>query len=127
MTGKPLILIADDNIDDRQVMVSTLIQAGYDVIQAIDSGSARKVVHEHDVAVAIIDHFMTPHDGVEFARYMQLDKINIPMYLITSDDDSGLLAEASKLGFIGLLKKPIQPERLVRTVERGLRLRQKST
>ncbi|HNQ91353.1 MAG TPA: response regulator [Alphaproteobacteria bacterium] len=126
MTDKPLILIADDNANDRAAMADALTKAGYGVIQAIDSGSARRVAREHDVAVAIIDHFMTPHDGVEFARYMQLDKINIPMYLVTHDDDSGLLAEASKLGFVGLLKKPVSSERLVSAVDRGLKLRRKS-
>lgn len=123
MTDKPLILIADDNEDDRTTMATALTGAGYNVIQAIDSGSARKVAREHDVAVAIIDHFMTPHDGVEFARFMQIDKISIPMYLITHEDDSGLLSEATKLGFVGLLKKPVPTNRLVSAVERALKMR----
>jgi len=125
MTETPLILVADDNEGDRSAMALTLKNAGYDVIQAIDSGSARKVAREHDVAVAIIDHFMTPHDGVEFARFMQLDKIDIPMYLVTHEDDSDLLSESSKLGFIGLLKKPVSPQRLISAVERGLKLRER--
>ena len=125
MSDAPLILIADDNEQDRSEMAATLKEAGYQVMQAIDSGSARKVAREYDVAVAIIDHFMNPHDGQEFARFMMLDNIKMPMYLVTHDDDTGLLEESAKLGFVGLLKKPVPKARLLSAVERALKLRDK--
>lgn len=80
MSDAPLILIADDNEADRSEMANALKEAGYQVMQAIDLGSARKVAREYNVAVAIIDHFMSPHDGLEFARFMVLDHIRMPMY-----------------------------------------------
>ncbi len=116
MTDRPLILVADDNEADRKAIADALKEAGYNVMQAIDAGSARKVANEYDVAFAFIDHFMTPHDGVEFARYMALDEKNIPMYLVTHDDDTDLLKIALELGFLGLMKKPVDPKRAVSTV-----------
>ena len=122
---KPFILVADDNEQDRSAMAEALKQAGYDVMQAVDSGSARKVANEYDVDVAIIDHFMTPHSGVEFAKFMVYDQINMPMYLVTHEDDSDLLSEATHLGFLGLLKKPVAPDRLIKAVERAIKLRER--
>ncbi len=120
-----VILVADDDDSDRQVIVDALTKAGYQVMQAIDAGSARKVVHEYKVAVAFIDHFMTPYSGLDFANFMSLDKIKLPMFLVTHEDDSGLLVESSRLGFLGLLKKPVPAERAVKAVERALSLRKK--
>lgn len=123
MSDIPNILVADDNESDRLALASAIETAGYRVFQAIDAGTARRVVHEHNIDAAFIDHLMTPHDGVEFARYMALDKISLPMYLVTHEDDSDLLTEATRLGFIGLLKKPVSPERAVKAVERALKLK----
>lgn len=108
-----LILVADDNEADRVSLASVLMEAGYPVMQAVDGGTARRVMNEYPVAVAFIDHFMDPYGGVDFARFMTIDKISVPMFLVTQDDDSGLLMEATKLGFTGLLKKPVSPERVL--------------
>lgn len=125
MTDAPLILIADDNKDDRLEMVKNLEAHGYRVIQAIDGGSARKVIHEHDVAAAIIDHFMAPYGGLEFARGARLDGIILPMMMVTSEETMDLLVESTHAGFMGYLKKPVAPERLAQAVQRMLRVHEK--
>ncbi|HRK97573.1 MAG: response regulator [Alphaproteobacteria bacterium] len=126
MIDTPIILVADDDEKDRMAIVTALTDAGYTVMQAVDGGSARKVVHDYDVALAFIDHYMTPHDGVEFSRFMTIDKIILPMYLVTHEDDSGLLAESTKLGFAGLLKKPVSAEHVVMAATRALKTREKT-
>ncbi len=125
MTDAPLILIADDNKDDRLAMVKNLEAHGFRVIQAIDGGSARKVIHEHDVACCIIDHFMSPHGGLEFARGARLDHISLPMMMVTSEETADLLVESTHAGFMGYLKKPVEAERLAQAVARMLRVRVK--
>lgn len=125
MTDAPLILIADDNQDDRLEMVKNLEAHGYRVIQAIDGGSARKVIHEHDVAACIIDHFMAPHGGLEFARDARADGIILPMMMVTSEETMDLLVESTHAGFIGYLKKPVAPQRLAQAVARMLRVHEK--
>lgn len=121
-----VILVADDDESDRRGLSKALMDAGYEVMQAIDAGSARKVVHEYHVAAAFIDHFMFPYGAIEFAQFMTIDDIKLPMYLVTHEDDSGLLSEATRLGFIGLLKKPVSPERAIQAVERILKKNQQA-
>ena len=116
MEDQPVILIADDNDEDRKIIADALREAGFSVMQAIDAGSARKVANEYEVSFAFIDHFMTPYDGVEFARFMAMDGKDIPMYLVTHEDDSDLLTECLRLGFLGLMKKPVDPQRVVSIV-----------
>lgn len=117
----PLILIADDSQVSREFMANILIAAGFKVIQAIDGGSALKVIHEHPVTVAIIDHFMSPHGGFDFAKKVRIGKFNIPMIMITNEETSDLLIETTRHGISKYLRKPVEPKRLVETVQRTLR------
>ena len=51
---------------------------------------------------------------------MTIDKIILPMYLVTHEDDSGLLAESTKLVLPVLLKKPVSAEHVVMAATRAL-------
>ena len=117
----PLILIADDSQVSREYLANILIPAGYRVLQAIDGGSAFKVVTEHDVSLVIIDHYMQPHGGLEFARIVQGLNIDLPMIMVTQEETSDLLLEISKYGIGSFLKKPAEPARLLETIRRALR------
>ncbi len=120
-TGAPLILIADDSQVSRESMANVLRAAGYDVVQAIDGGSALKVVNEHPVALAIIDHFMAPHGGFDFAKQIKLNRLNIPMIMVTNEETSDLLVETTRHGIGKYLRKPVDPNRLIETIRRTLR------
>lgn len=121
MSQPPLILIADDSQVSRQYMTTALKTAGFEVIQAIDGGSALKVLHEHPVAIAIIDHFMVPYGGFEFAKQAKMFKPGLPMIMVTNEETSDLLIETTRHGINKYLRKPVDPERLVETVRRTLR------
>jgi guanine deaminase len=121
MTSKATILIADDSEVSRDYMANILRSSGYHVIQAIDGGSALKVVHEHAITLAIIDHYMAPHGGFEFARYVRDNNLKLPMIMVTNEESSDLLIETTRFGIGRYLKKPVDPKRLVETVKRSLR------
>ena len=118
----PLILIVDDNEPTRQLMVGILGSVGYTTMQAIDGGSALKVVQDFDVACVVIDQYMEPMGGFEFAQHFQLNEIQPPrMIMITAHETSDLLTKSQALGFSQVLQKPVVPDRLVTAVERALR------
>lgn len=121
MPDSPLILIADDSQISREFLANTLKTAGYNVIQAIDGGSALKVIHEHRVAIAIIDHYMAPHGGFDFAKQVKLNKLDLPMIMITNEETSDLLIETTRHGINKYMRKPVDPKRFVETVRRTLR------
>lgn len=122
MNEAPLILLADDSEVSREYMNNILSTAGYRVIQAIDGGSAMKVVTEHKVSLAIIDHYMAPYGGLEFARNLEIADIRLPMIMVTNEETSDLLVEITKRGIAGYLKKPADPKHLLEIVKRTLRL-----
>ena len=122
MSDAPLILVADDSQEAREYLAEILKSAGYRVIQAIDGGSAVKVVLDHDVSVAIIDHFMSPHGGFDFAKEVRSRNIDIPMIMVTNEETSDLLIEITRFGIQNYLRKPVEAERLLMSVRRALRI-----
>ncbi len=119
----PLILVADQDATSRDQLAAALEKAGFRVVKALDGGTAKKVVVEHDVYCAIVDHHMSPHDGFDFALFVQSNNMDLPMILTATTKISDLLTESQKRGFYSLLYKPVEPARLVNTVRRALKER----
>ena len=121
MDGK-LILIVDDNEPTRQLMAGILGSVGFSTLQAVDGSTAAKVVREHPVDCAIVDQYMEPMGGFDFARHLKDYNIEAPpMIMITAHETTDLLQKATEHGFRQILQKPVTPDKLVLSVERALR------
>lgn len=114
------ILIAEDNDVTRDLMTGILQSRGYKIFGAIDGGSAIKVAEERSIDLALVDLNMSPKGGFDFVRYLTVNGMDIPVIIVTSDDSSDLLMAANNLGVRQVLNKPVEPERLIKSVERIL-------
>lgn len=83
--SKPVILIADDNIDFRTFMKVSLSQ-DYNVYEASDGLDALKMLSDKDIDVVISDVMMPNMDGTEFCRKVKSDinTSHIPVILLTA-------------------------------------------
>jgi DNA-binding response OmpR family regulator len=115
------ILIAEDNDVSREMMASILRTQGYMVYGAIDGESAIKLLSERSVDMALVDINMAPKGGFDFIRYLLAQGKKLPVVIVTGDDNSNVLLEANALGVVQVLHKPVDPKRLLQTVERILR------
>ena len=118
-----LVLIADGDEADRNRMAELLDMHGYRVIQAIDGGSAIKVLQEWSVDLAIIAHRMSPHDGIEVAKHILVKGLDVGIVLLSDNTATDLLVEAGRFEISQVLQKPVAPDRLVSIVRRVLRAR----
>lgn len=116
-----VILVADDNEPARKLMAAILEKEGYEVMQAIHGAAAVKVAHEYNVICAVVDQYMEPKGGFDFARHVETFRLPIPMLLVTGHITSDLLEQARRAGFFQVLQKPITPERLVKTVDMAMK------
>lgn len=115
------ILVAEDNDVSREMMVSILKTQGYKVLGAIDGQDAIEQIQKNDVDMALVDINMAPKGGFDFCRYLIVNSIQLPVVIVTADDSSDMLTQASDLGVRRVLQKPIKPERLLDTVARVLK------
>jgi guanine deaminase len=115
------VLIAEDNEVSREMMAGILRAQGYKVIGAIDGESAIKVITDRSVDLALVDINMAPKGGFEFVRYLLAKGSKLPVVIVTGDESADMLMEASALGVAQIIQKPVDPRRLIQTVERILR------
>lgn len=117
------ILIAEDNDVSREMMSGILRAQNYKIYGAVDGESAIKVINDRPIDLALVDINMAPKGGFEFVRYLVAKGNKLPVVIVTGDDSADMLMEASSLGVAQVLQKPVDPKRLLQTVERILRKR----
>lgn len=117
------ILIAEDNDVSRDMMVGVLNARDYNILEATDGGSAIEILQNHDIDLALVDLMMSPTSGEEFVKHLVVQGLDIPVIVITANDSSDVLLEMTGLGVAQVIQKPIDPDRLLQSVERVLRRR----
>lgn len=117
------ILVAEDNDISREMIAGLMRGQGYHVFGAIDGESAIKVVQDRPVDLALVDINMAPKSGFEFVKYLIVHGLDVPVVVITADESSHILMEASALGVTKVIQKPVDPEKLVQVVHRILKRR----
>ena len=125
MSEKTQILVAEDNDFVRTQIVTFLSKEGYEMIECRDGEDALKKMAE-EVSLAIVDVRMEPLDGFEFIRSIRGSAYDAPVILVTGDQNPDLLNEASKYAVAAVLMKPVQRDRLIKTVDRTLKIAARS-
>jgi len=121
MPERPKVLVVEDNDFVRMQIVSHLKGAGYDTQEAPDGDLALNTIEDDaDIELAIVDVRMDPMGGFEFIKILRDNDNKLPVILVTGDDTADLLEQAGKYGVAAVLMKPVEKDRLVRTVERTL-------
>ncbi len=115
------ILVVEDNDFVRMQICRFLGDSGFEAIESTDGEHAMNVLDD-DIDLAIVDVRMEPVDGFEFIRTMRNNNNQTPVFLVTGDNNSDLLSEATKLGVGAVFKKPVQKERLIKMLSRALQI-----
>jgi len=125
MTDNHPILVAEDNDFVRMQIVKYLKDAGYDVIEAKDGDEATSIAKVSDISLAVVDVRMEPVDGFDFIRALHGFQLEIPVILVTGDNNPDLLNKAGELKVSAMLTKPVEKDRLLKAVERTLAMQKR--
>lgn len=115
------ILTIDDSKTMRDMLMLTLSDAGYDVIQAVDGEDGVNVLKGGEqVDVVITDINMPKMDGYEVIRQLRKDPANktLPILVLTTESDTDKRGIAREAGATGWMVKPFDPDRLVQTIRK---------
>lgn len=115
------VLIVDDNEPTRQLLAGIVNGGGYNALLAADGDAAIKLAKENEISCALIDQYMEPMDGFVLAGNLNLEGSLFPMTMITANESNDLLVQARQHGFISIMMKPVDPDRLLKVVERMCR------
>ncbi|GIO35817.1 DNA-binding response regulator [Paenibacillus antibioticophila] len=106
------VLIADDNVNIRELLRYALTKEGYQVHEAQDGQEAVKLMGQAPIDLAIIDILMPGMDGFDLCEYIRND-YNIPIIMLTALDQLADKKRGYLRGTDDYVTKPFEPEELV--------------
>jgi DNA-binding NtrC family response regulator len=108
------ILIVDDDETIRSVLTTLLREEGYLVQTAENGRQALEVLDRIDCAVLLTDLMMPIMDGLELARVLRDQDIEIPVVVMTAV--GALSPRALEMGATAYIEKPFDFDSLLETV-----------
>jgi two-component system, cell cycle response regulator DivK len=110
-----LILVAEDQEDNRQILRDLLGNAGYEMIEAEDGEQVLAQAAKHRPDLILMDVQLPLMDGYEATRRLKADPAlrAIPVIVVTSYALSGDEAKARAAGCDAYVAKPYSPRTLL--------------
>ena len=116
------ILIVDDEIGIRNLLSEILQDEGYTVATAENVETARRLRQETRPAMVLLDIWLPDSDGItllkEWAREGLLD---MPVVMMSGHASIDTAVEATKIGALDFLEKPIALQKLLTAVKNALK------
>lgn len=111
------ILVVDDDADLRRLFRTALAIAGYQVDDAADGLEALHMIENRAPDLVVLDLMLQSLDGISVQQELAARAItrNIPIVIVTGSD-----LEVAGANVACILRKPVMPDRLVRTVKQCL-------
>lgn len=109
------ILVADDDPVIRHLIASVVRNEGYAPVTAEDGREAIRILLSDAGFGAAVFDLMMPHvEGIDIIRHMRTEKrlMRIPVIMITSERELGIMKDGFKAGAALFLPKPFTPEQL---------------
>jgi two-component system response regulator PilR (NtrC family) len=100
-------LVIDDEPDIRELIALSLDRIGLDTHTAGNLADAKHLLETYDFDVCLTDMRLPDGNGVEFVKYLQKVRPNLPVAIITAHGNIDSAVEAMKSGAFDFVSKPI--------------------
>ncbi len=109
------VLIADDEVDHRDLLALSLRRFGYQIVTANDARGALDVLSRGGVDAALIDVRMPGQSGIELCRRIRSDPAleSLPIMVVSADVHRDRITDALHAGADDYLCKPFGRDELV--------------
>jgi DNA-binding NtrC family response regulator len=115
------ILVVDDEIGIRELLSEILSDEGHVVLTAENAAAARRERSAGEPELILLDIWMPDTDGVALLReWVAAGPLLVPVIMMSGHATLETAAEATRLGAIDFLEKPIALARLLGAVRAGL-------
>lgn len=117
------ILIVEDELAIREMLVTALEMAGFHSLEAQDATQAYALVVDHQPDLIVLDWMLPGSNGIELARRLKRDAISaeIPIVMLTAKDEEDNKVHGLEAGADDYITKPFSPRELVARLKAILR------
>jgi adenylate cyclase len=124
MADVPVILIVDDNEDNRYTLQLLLESDGHERIASAASGNeAIALIEKEKFSLVLLDLMMPDLNGDEVLKLIKSDpdKRDMPVVMISADTDAEKISQCIEFGADDYLPKPFNPTILRARIDAALR------
>src|SRR5450432_4914827 len=122
MAQQKEILIVDDEVGIRELLSEILQDEGYQVSLAENAGAARSYRAHTQPSLVLLDIWMPDTDGITLLKeWAASGQLTMPVVMMSGHGTIETAVEATRIGALDYLEKPIALQRLLGTVKRALR------
>lgn len=115
------ILVVDDEIGIRELLSEILYDEGHTVELAENAQQAREARQRARPDLVLLDIWMPDTDGVSLLKeWASQSLLDMPVIMMSGHATIDTAVEATRIGAIDFLEKPITLQRLLKTVAAGL-------
>ncbi|WP_375578488.1 sigma-54 dependent transcriptional regulator [Marivirga tractuosa] len=122
--GKKL-LIVDDDPSFNEMLCNYLLRNNYEVESAHSAQSALELLKKHAFDLVLTDFRLPKMNGLELIEVIKKDQSQTPVILITNYADIRTAVQSIKLGAFEFVNKPVNPDELLKTIEKALESKSK--
>ena len=115
------ILVVDDEMGIRELLAEILGDEGHVVTMAENAQQARQVRATTTPDLVLLDIWMPDTDGVTLLKEWQRDRmLTMPVIMMSGHATIDTAVEATRIGALNFLEKPISLQKLLKAVQQGL-------
>ena len=116
------ILVVDDEMGIRELLSEILADEGHTVLLAENAGAARKIRSEKRPDLVLLDIWMPDTDGISLLKeWSSAGLLTMPVVMMSGHGTIDSAVEATRVGAIDFLEKPIALQKLLATVKKALK------
>jgi two-component system, LuxR family, response regulator FixJ len=119
---QPIVFIVDDDEAVRESLQLLLESAGHRVRSFASGGEFLTAMPSSEDGCLIIDVRMPGISGLDVQERLRVDRITLPVIVITGHGDVPLAVRAMKAGAVDFVEKPFTEEAILAAVERALEI-----
>ncbi len=114
------ILVVDDEANIRELLDEILSEEGYEVTTAADAAGARAARQGRSYDLTLLDIWMPGTDGITLLKEWSDSGRLDPVIMMSGHGTVDTAVEATRLGALDFIEKPVSLTKLLRTVSRVL-------
>jgi len=127
MTENKRLLIVDDDPAFNEMLTNYLLRNNFEVESAHSAQSALELLKKSKFDLVLTDFKLPKMNGLELIERIKKNQAHTPVILITNYSDIRTAVQSIKLGAYEFINKPVNPDELLKTIEKALESAIKST
>jgi DNA-binding NtrC family response regulator len=116
------ILVVDDEIGIRELLSEILFDEGYQVVLAENAREARAFRNQQTPDLVLLDIWMPDTDGIALLKeWAAAGQLTMPVIMMSGHGTVETAVEATRIGAIAFLEKPVALQKLLEVVAHAIR------